>query len=256
MTKIAIMREPSRSYPIQNGSGVNFRKALRQHQALRGVYKRHGYKVELLPNSWKYFGGTFVQDTAFISGDQALLTNCMSAWRLKEPRHRGQLARLLSKYVDVVGVMGLPAELDGGEVVKTDTEYLVGISKKAAYYGIKQIRERLDLDRPIRSCKRDPDGLCHLGSGVSYLGYRYLLVFEMMQHYSFTSRYKVIEVPLEEENGANVVRLADGCLIAQAEAPKTVARLRKMGWDVETVELSEFNKGNGHISCLSLNIEL
>jgi dimethylargininase len=240
------------------GGHISHPKALRQHQQLRGIYKRHGYKVELLPRSWKYVAGTFTQDTAFVAGDQALLTNCMSAWRTKEARHRSHLRKVLEKYVYVVGQMGLPAELDVGEVVKTDTEYIVGVATKAGRAGVRQIRERLDLDLPIRTAKRNGwDYVPHLGSGLSYLGYGWLLASKWLKGYPFLSRYKVIWTsPHEEDDGANVVRLADGCLIASADAPDTVARLRKRGWDVETVGLSEYNKANGHISCLSINIEL
>lgn len=229
MARVAIMREPSRSYASSNEENINFSRARRQHQRLRGIYKRHGYKVELLPRSWKYVAGTFTQDTAFVSGDQALLTNCMSPWRLKEPRHRSHLQKTLEKYVDVVGQMGLPAELDVGEVVKTDHEYITGISKKAGYAGVKQIRQKLDLDLPIRTAKRLDDAMPHLGSGLSYLGDGWLLASEYLDGYSFLKDYNVLWVPMGEENGANVVRLTDGCLIASADSPWTIGELRGRG---------------------------
>lgn len=249
------MREPSRSY-ADTDSGINLNLARRQHQKLRGIYRRHGYRVEMLPNSWKYCAGTFTQDTAFVAGDQALLTNCMSPWRLKEPRHRSHLHRALAKYVNVVGQMGLPAELDVGEVVKTDTEYITGCGKKTAYAGVKQIQQKMDLDLPIRTAKRRHDCMPHLGSGLSYLGDGWLLASEFLEGYRFLNDYKVLWVPMGEENGANVVRLADGCLIADAGSPFTLHELREAGFDVEAVDLSEYNKANGHISCLSINIEL
>ncbi len=256
MVRVAIMREPSRNYATKSNRGIYYSKALRQHQRLRGIYRRHGYKVEVLPCSWKYLAGTFTQDTAFVSGDEALLTNCMSSWRTKEPRHRSHLQRTLEKYVRVVGQMGLPAELDGGEVVKTDDEYIVGCGKKTAYAGIRQIRQRLNIDKPVRTAKRRDDGMAHLGSGLSYLGNGWLLASEFLEGYPFLKDYNVLWVPPGEENGANVVRLADGCLIASSDSPWTVGALRDMGFDVETVDLSEYNKANGHISCLSINITL
>jgi dimethylargininase len=178
----------------------------------------------------------------------------MSPWRLKEPRHRSHLEKVLEKYVDVVGQMGLPAELDVGEVVKTDREYITGISKKTGYAGVRQIRQKMDLDLPIRTVRRREDCMAHLGSGLSYLGEGCLLASEYLEGYSFLNDYDVIWAPMSEENGANVVRLDDGCLIASEDSPHTVDALRSYGWDVETVNLSEYNKGNGHISCLSINI--
>jgi dimethylargininase len=255
MVRVAIMREPSRTYE-HACEGVTFAKSIRQHQRLRGIYRRHGWKVEMLPNSWKYMAGTFTQDTAFVSGDEALLTNCMSPWRLKEPRHRSHLEKALSKYLLVVGQMGLPAELDVGEVVKTDDEYIVGCGKKAAYAGVRQIRQKLDLDLPIRTAKRREDAMPHLGSGLSYLGNDWLLASEFLAGYPFLEDYHVLWAPMEEENGANVVSLGDGSVIASADSPITNQGLRELGLDVETVDLSEYNKGNGHISCLSINIVL
>jgi len=257
--RVAIMRLPSRAYSVKCGDlgvneAINLKLALRQHQQLRGIYRRHGYKIELLPPSIKYEASVFVQDVAFVCKDQALLTNCMSPWRTRESRHRGQIYKALNKYINVVGQMGLPAELDVGEVVKTDKEYLVGISKKAAYYGVKQLRKKLDLDLPIRTVKRKRDGMAHLGSGLSYIGDGYLLASEYLEGYKFLDRYKVIWIPMTEENGGNVVRLVDGCLIADAGSPYTVWKLRELGWDVEAVEMSEYNKANGHISCLSINL--
>ncbi len=255
MRPVAIMREPTRTYATCV-KGINLSKAIRQHQRLRGIYRRHGYRVELLPPSYKYEASTFTQDTAFLAGDQALLTNCMSGWRTKESRHLSHLRKVLEEYVEVVGQMGLPAELDVGEVVRTDTEYLIGISKKTARHGVKQIRERMDLDLPIRTIHRDDDGMAHLGSGLSYLGDNTLLATEFFHGYRFLNRYKVVWAPMEEENGANAVRLEDGTIIASVDSPHTVWQLRELGFEVETVDLSEFNKGNGHISCLSINIAL
>ena len=256
MVKVAVMREPSRNYAAYNEDAISFSKALRQHQNLRGIYRRHGYKIEMLPRSWKYCAGTFTQDTAFVAGDEALITNCMSGWRLKEPRHRSHLHRALSKYVTVVGQMGLPAELDVGEVVKTNREYIVGCDKKTAYAGVQQIRKKLTMDLPIRTAKRRQDAMPHLGSGLSYLGDGWLLASEYLEGYPFLKDYKVLWAPMGEYNGANVVRLADGCLIASADSLFTIDMLRDKGFDVETVDLSEYNKANGHISCLSINIVL
>ena len=257
MVRVAVMREPSRSYAHAcSDEGVSYSKSLKQHQRLRGIYRRHGFKVEMLPKSWKYMAGTFTQDTAFVSGDEALLTNCMSEWRLKEPRHLSHLEKALSKYVLVVGQMGLPAELDVGEVVKTDDEYIVGCGKKTAYAGVRQIRNRLALDLPIRTAKRLEDGMPHLGSGLSYLGDGWLLASEFLRGYRFLDDYRVVWAPMCEENGANVVRLPTGAVIASQDSPITNHYLRKLGLDVEEVDLSEYNKGNGHISCLSINIVL
>jgi len=259
MTKVAIMRPPSRAYS-QRCSGsylpINFEKAREQHLTLACIYKKHGYKVEFLPPSSKFAASVYMQDVAFSCGQQTLLTNCMSSWRTKEARHGDQLRKTLRRYTEVVGQMGLPAELDGGEVVKTDTEYLVGISKKTAYAGVKQIKKKLKLDLPIRTVKRGNDGFPHLGSGMSYLADNYLLAHPDFKSYRILKdkKYKVIWTPEYEYNGANVVRVSDDCLIVDENSPVTMEKLKKAGWNVEPVNLSEYHKSSGHISCLSINL--
>ena len=76
--------------------------ALKQHKALQRIYRRHGYKVELLTPSMKYIGSTFMQDAAFVNGDRAMLLNISSPWRTKEARHnRFELEKVLGQYLDV-----------------------------------------------------------------------------------------------------------------------------------------------------------
>lgn len=96
----------------------------------------------------------------------------------------------------------------------------------------------------------------HLGSGLSYLGDGWLLASEFVEGYPFLDDYEVLWAPMEEENGGNVVILGDGSVIASADAPITNQGLRELGLDVEEVDLSEYNKAYGHISCLSVNIVL
>ena len=258
-TLVAVMREPANNYhAAEEEEDVNYRKALVQHRRLQAAYKRHGYKVELLPRSRKWVASVFTQDNALIVRDQSIILNGLSRWRTKEPRHEGQLQRVLSKYLSVVDHLGLPALLDGGEIVQTDTEILVGISCKAARRAVEQIRAKLDLDRPIRTLLPPYSfSYVHIGSEMSYLGDNILLVTEQFSKTAPCSRYNTWVVPVGEEDAANCVRLHDGTILAPADCHGTVDWLKKdMGFDVEVVDISEFHKGNGHMSCLSINIAL
>ena len=78
MTPVAIMREPARNYHGDVGLGAaDWKKALKQHRSLQRLYRRHGYTVSLLPPALKYIGSTFMQDAAFVHGDQAILLNLL-----------------------------------------------------------------------------------------------------------------------------------------------------------------------------------
>jgi dimethylargininase len=255
MKAIAVMREPSRSYHGEMGRGVaKCKRALKQHKDLQRIYRRHGYKVELLTPSMKYIGSTFMQDAAFVNGDQAILLNLTSPWRTKEARHNHyELEKVLGQYL-YVERLGLPDMLDGGEFVVTDDEILVAIGYKAAKRAVKQIREKMNLDRPLRTwTPRDNLSFIHMGSEMSYIGKNCLLTTYKLSNIPATHRYHTYIAADGEEDAANTVRLHDGTLIMQDNCPETVAMLRRYGWKVETVDISEFNKGNGHLSCLSIN---
>ncbi len=258
MKSVAIMREPARNYHGEVGCGsVSWGLALKQHKALQRIYRRHGYKVELLTPSMKYIGSTFMQDAAFVNGDQAMLLNISSPWRTKEARHnRYELEKVLGQYLDVAR-LGLPDLLDGGEIVVTDDEILVGISGKAAKRAVKQLREKMKLDRPLRTwTPRDHLEFVHMGSEMSYIGRGCLLTTDQFSNLPATCRYHTYIAADGEEDAANAVRLHDGTLIMQDDCPETVAMLRRDGWKIEAADISEFNKGNGHLSCLSINFTL
>ena len=254
MRPVVIMREPAHSYRGDLGLGiVDRKKALRQHRALQRIYRRHGYKVELLLPSHKYEGSTFMQDAAFVNGDQAILLNLMSPWRIKEARYNNwELEKVLSKYLHVER-LGLPDVLDGGEFVVTDDEILVAVTYKSSRRAVNQIRAKMDLDRPLRTWTPTNHTYVHMGSEMSYIGYGWLLTTQQFSNLPATYRYDTYIAAEDEPEAANVVRLHDGTLIMQEGCPETEAMLREDGWEIETIDISEFNKGMGHLSCLSIN---
>jgi N-dimethylarginine dimethylaminohydrolase len=248
---VALMREPTR------GGFKNYAKALRQHRKLQKIYRRHGYKVELLPRTRKYVAAHYTQDTALITGGQALILNCLSWWRTKEARHgKPSVEAALSRYFPVQR-LGLPALLDGGEIVHTDDEILVGVQSEAARQAVRQIRKKLHLDKPLRTVSlREKKDIIHLGTEMSYIGDDRLLITERMGNLAPVGRYDTWAVPPGDENAANCVRLEDGTLIVPKECKETIDWMLDCGYEVEPVDLSEFNAPdiqNGSISCLSIN---
>ena len=256
MKPVAVMREPARNFSGQMDAGgwVDWDKALWQHKKLQRIYRQHGYRVELLPPSMEYNCSTFMQDAAFVNGNQAILLNLMSSWRTKEARHNGwELEAVLGRYF-YVECLGLPALLDGGEIVVTNREILVGTVTKAARRAVKQIRAKMTLDRPLRTwTPRNHYPYVHMGSELSYIGRGWLLTTPRISKIPAAQRYDQFIVDPGEENGANAVLLHDGTLIMQEDCPFIANTLRLEGWAVETADISEFNKADGHLSCLSIN---
>ena len=68
-TLVAVIREPCNNYHSgEEHDEVNYRKALMQHRKLQAVYKRHGYKVDLLPSNRKWCASVFTQDNSLVIG--------------------------------------------------------------------------------------------------------------------------------------------------------------------------------------------
>lgn len=94
-------------------------------------------------------------------------------------------------------------------------------------------------------------GLLHLKSGIAFLGEnRLLLVESLIQHEVFRG-FETLRVPDGEEYAANCVRINEHILVA-AGYPETHAALVGLGYQVLPVEMSEFRKMDGGLSCLSL----
>src|SRR5271156_4855695 len=93
--------------------------------------------------------------------------------------------------------------------------------------------------------------ILHLKSGVSYIGNNTLVVMEEMAGWEAFAGYELIRVGREESYGANCVRVNDRVLVA-AGYPRLAAALKDRGFDPLELDMSEFQKMDGGLSCLSL----
>ena len=93
--------------------------------------------------------------------------------------------------------------------------------------------------------------MLHLKSGLGYLGEGRLAIVDELRDDDAFRGYELVRVLREERYAANCVRLNDHVLIA-AGHPVFEASLKKLGYSVISLEMSEFEKMDGGVSCLSL----
>ncbi len=219
--------------------------------------RHHEVESQALPHS---------RATAPVSERLAILT------RPGAPSRAGEVVtirKLLNEVFPALFSIQSPGTLDGGDVCQAENHFFIGISERTNEAGARQLAEFLvsqgfttsfvDIrksDPGVSPATHSPDAratsdLLHLKSGLAYLGENRLAVTdELCERVEFAG-YDVIRAPSSEEYGANCIRVNDHVLVA-AGHPQFEGRLRELGYQTIALEMSEFQKMDGGLSCLSL----
>jgi dimethylargininase len=224
--------------------------ALTQHAAYCEALVSCGLSVTTLASDDEYPDSTFVEDTAIITERGAIIT------RPGADARRGEISSIsseLSKSFDRVARIEAPGTVDGGDVCEAGGHFFVGISDRTNEAGANQLSMLLwDLDFStelvdIRSIK----DILHLKSGIAYLGANKLVVIDALADRERFRGYEMIKVHPSEEYAANCVAVNSSVLIA-AGFPVLEKQLCDRGFKTVALEMSEFQKMDGGLSCLSL----
>ena len=226
---------------------VDADRALAQWLGYLDAFRRRGWEVTEIESADDHPDGVFVEDTVVVFGDLALMTSPGADSR------RGELATVMSVLDDmalVVHRIEPPATLDGGDVLKVGRTAYVGRSARTNDAGIDQLRAIVTpagwtvVAVPVTK-------VLHLKSAVTAL-----------PDGTIIGRSDNLEDPLvfsdfldvPEEHGTAVVDLGDGALLMSADAPQTAELFRARGFDVDVVAITEFEKLEGCVTCLSVRI--
>jgi dimethylargininase len=248
LNKQAIVRAPGKSYincvsthPLKET--IDVEKAKSQHESFCRILKRIGLKVKELEPDEKYPDGCFVEDCAIIHKDIAVICN------LKPLSRKGE-------EVDVEAFLGShkktkkilpPAVLEGGNVLQTDKEIFVGISERTNTEAIDQLRKIL----PMKITRIDLEKVIHLKEICTYLGQNVMLVSKDYLKHLPLADYEIIEVSPEEAYAANCF-CYNKVVVAPKGYDRTIKEIKKRDFEVIELETSEFEKGDGSITCLSI----
>lgn len=250
----AIVRAPNENFADGLTSvdlGVpDFETALRQHRAYCEALVRCGVRVIELDPDPDYPDSTFVEDTAILTEKCAVIT------RPGAPSRSGEIVSMsetLARYYDKLASIQPPGTIDGGDVCQIDDHFLIGISERTNVEGARQLSNYLEAAGFTSSHVdiRETRGLLHLKSGISYLGEGRLLVTDVLAAAQEFDGFELVDVTAGEEYAANCIRVNDYLLIA-AGFPKVQKKLDVLGYNLIELEMSEFQKMDGGLSCLSL----
>ena len=225
--------------------------ALRQHADYCAAVARLGCDVIVLPPDARHPDSTFVEDTALIvPGHGALLTRPGAESRAGEV---DSIATALATFFPTMSAVTAPATLDAGDVCEAGAHVFIGISHRTNTEGAGQLTAWLAQFGITASTVdiREVAGILHLKSGIAAIEPRRLVLIEALADHPAFDGYDIVRVPAGEEYGANCVRVND-VILTSAGQPELDARLRGLGYTLEVLDMSEYRKMDGGLSCLSL----
>ena len=251
----AIVRTPgktiNRGLRIFDRGEVDVDLAREQHEKFCRVLKDIGYNIVVwmssndgLPDS------VFVEDPAVILGDTLVMT------RLARPERRGEekeLEKELQMHFQNIQRITDPGLVEGGDVLVTDDTLYIGLSKRTDIVGINQLSR---IAEPLGYNTKTiilPDDRLHLKGEVTYHPDTNTITTTPRLAPEFkNAQQRIIEIPVDDLGrfGANCISKGSN-IITTNECSVVEKILKKFDYKVYPINLSEFNKTDGAMSCLA-----
>jgi dimethylargininase len=225
---------------------IDYALALRQHEAYCRMLRDCGAAVRPLDVNRDLPDSTFIEDTAVVLDELAVLAS------MGTPARRGEPAGIegeLRKYRELYRIE-LPATLEGGDVLRVGRTLLVGLSSRTDSAGARAL-EAAVRRHGYRVVPVAVRGCLHLKTACTALPDGRLLMNPSWLDREALRGFETVAVPEGEPWAANTLPVG-GAVCLAAEHVQTADLLRRCGFDVRTVDLSEFAKAEGCVTCLSL----
>ena len=251
MFKKAIVRKPCKN--LVNGlTTANLGKpdyllALRQHQEYIEALEECGLEVTVLEANENYPDSTFVEDTALLTSECAVITNPATHSRNGEII---ELSQVIENVYPIVETIATPGTLEGGDVMMVGNHFYIGLSERTNLFGANQLIGILAKYGLIGSTVT-VENILHLKSEVSYLENNNLLVTTSFINKLEFKKYNLILVDDDESYAANSLWINNIVLVPKG-FPNTKNKIEQAGYKTIEVDVSEFRKLDGGLSCLSL----
>jgi dimethylargininase len=254
----AIVRPPGHNFASGLTSAADgppdLEAALRQHLEYCAALRSCGLELTHLDPDPTYPDGTFVEDAAIVTARGAILTRPGAPTRTGEIDSVGKALR--SFYPHLLHI-DAPGTVDGGDVCEADGHFFIGVSARTNEQGALQLKRHLEamgysaLLIDIRASK----ALLHLKTGIAYLGEGIWTIAAALEpELRPLGRFNIrdlISVSPEEGYAANCVRVNESVLVPDGY-PRMAQALRNSGLRPLRLDMSEYKKMDGGLSCLSL----
>ena len=244
----AIVREPSKSFgncisshPLIHTISVT--KAKEQHLQYCQTLEDLGIDLIRLDPDHQFPDSCFVEDTAVIHKKKVLISRMGASSRRGEEQ---SILEVLRQYLSVKKASH-PATLEGGDVIHFPDFLISGLTQRTNYDGVQSMQKWLEVDVKTVIAPE----IIHLKSYVTFLNRNTVIMNNrFVDHPAFLDFDKII-VNDHESYAANTLTI-DGTVLVPTNHPNAVEQLKNKGFDVITLKMSEFEKCEGALTCLSL----
>jgi len=220
-----------------------------QQNAYRQVLQSLQIEVELLPTDESYPDCCFVEDTAVLLDNVAILCRPGAASR------RGEVATM-KDYVQRQGYrlveMTSPAQLDGGDVLKIGADLFIGLSHRTNQAGFDCLAA-IAREQGLTAHAIEVLGALHLKTACTSPG-KGMLICKMNalgRGRDSLQRFRIVPPFPDEGEGTNVCPV-NGHVLVPAGCPRTKQMLSDEGFQVIPIDISEFHKAEAGLTCLTI----
>jgi len=251
MFKNAIVIKPGKS--IINGLttanlGIpDYEKALVQHHLYCKALEKCGLDVLALESEEGYPDSTFVEDVALLTPHCAIIMNPGA------PSRKGEIEKIkpvVSRFYSSIEEIKEPGTVEAGDIMMAGDHYFVGLSARTNRNGANQVIKILNK-YGMSGTKIKLENVLHLKTGLAYIENNNLMICgEFLANPEFDI-FNKIEVPENESYAANCIWV-NGTVIIPSGFPVTKKRISDLGYSVIDLDMTEFQKSDGGLSCLSL----
>lgn len=250
MFRHAITRKPGDNFAhgitTSNHGASSYELIMKQHEAYGKTLRSLGLELIVLNALPNYPDAYFVEDTAVVTPNVAIVTNPGAESRRGE---EATVETVLAKYRKTVRIQ-TPGTVDGGDVLMVGSHFFIGISERTNKEGAEQLGSIFKEYGNTWTTVIVEEGL-HLKSSVNSIGKNTLLITERFAGRDEFKGYDKIILDKTEEYAGNTLLIND-CLITPKGFPNTMKKLEATGLDIIELDVSEVRKMDGGLTCMSL----
>jgi len=248
---IAVTRQVSRSmYECELThlvrTPIDFKLARLQHQRYEETLRDLGLDVISLPEEPQLPDSVFVEDTAVVLDECAVITRPGAISRRSETE---TVASTLLPYRELRFILP-PATLDGGDVLCIGRQIFIGLTERTNISAVEQMRKLL-AEYGYAVSGFQVSGCLHLKSAVTQVTGKTLLINPAWVEKGHFPGMNFLEIDPSEPYAANALLIGDS-VIYTAAFPMTCRHLKAAGIEPLLVDFSEFAKAEGAVTCCSL----